>query len=993
MSEIITEESEDKLNTEALANPPLKAPSLPSKTKIQKRIHELELRQIELESENDILRIAASKHAEIASAGYFTLSKLGDIIEIDLKSGKTLGKEHSTLKNSRFDSFVSKDTLSVFQLFIENAFQSKKQQVCELTLSNNGNLLVNVLLTGIVTNNEELCNVNMVDITERKHMEENIKTLSAQLQGISEIESLYIRNVDPKIIFDRVLKVILEITASEYGFVGKVFYNSQREPYLKTLAITNISWDEDTRRFYDENAPQGLEFRKLKSLFGEVLLTGEPVISNAPNKDIRRGGLPNGHPPLNAFLGLPVYSGNELVGMMGVSNRVGGYDETIVEFVQPLLTSFSSIMVTMQSIAEKEKAEEVLLELKNKQSAMISNISDVICIVGKDGIVKYESPNVEKWFGWQPEELIGSNYLLTVHPDDMQRIQKVLSTLLKKGNLSKKVEYLYKCKNGHYKPIQLSVTNLLDNPAIDGLLLNFHEITERKHAQQALADNERFLQAIIDTEPECIKLLDINGNLLMMNRAGLEMVEADSFEQVKGQCICPLVTEPYRDAFLALLKHVFKGGSGTLEFETVGLKGGHIWLDTHAVPFKNDKDEIVALLGITRNMTERKYIEGQLLIRQRMDSLGTLVGGISHDFNNILGALAGNLDLLSQYNENFHEKQQKFLENAKKSTNRAIELTKQFQSLSSIRHSDKTTIDVYDIAKEVFGLLEATTNRLIKKEVQFNKGEFLISANSGDLHQVLLNLATNSIHAIEERKVTSEDYIRLNAEDFEVRNGNRTGLIDGDYIHFSFSDSGCGMSDEVLIQAFDPMFTTKDIGSKRGQGLGLAVVYNIITKHNHGVIEIASKINEGTTFHIYLPKAQSLINIDTPPKTIVQKGGAETLLLVDDDELVLSVVKDMLEALGYPVLIAINGKEALKIYTRNINSIAAVILDLNMPEMSGKEVFEEMFKINPNVSVIISSGYGDKQIQQGGLVGTKAILSKPYRLEDLNRVIRHVLGS
>jgi len=513
-------------------------------------------------------------------------------------------------------------------------------------------------------------------------------------------------------------------------------------------------------------------------------------------------------------------------------------------------------------------------------------------------------------------------------------------------------------------------------------------------ANKKVATQAQQLHAVIDNIIDGIITIDQRGRVNSFSLAAARIFGYRE-EEVLGQNVKMLMPQPYHDEHDGYLHNY--NVTGVNKVIGVGRavygrrKNGSTFpmdLGVNVV----DIDNVRQFVGIVRDTTEQRRVELQLQIRQRMDSLGTLVGGISHDFNNILGALSGNLELLSQHNENLNEKQQKFLASAESSTHRAVKLTKQLQTLSMVGQSNTESLDLHDIAEEVLGLLEETTNRLIKKEVEFNKGEFLVSANSGELHQVLLNLATNSIHAMDEREVTTNDYIRIEAENYQVRAGDKTGLVEGDYIHIFFKDSGCGMSDDVLTKAFDPLFTTKGKGNKRGQGLGLAMVYNIITKHNNGSIEIESAKGKGTTVHIHLPKAQTEVKDDSQ-KTATINGGTETLLVVDDDESVANMAEDMLSAVGYTVLIANEGKQALEIHAQNTDIIAAVILDLNMPEMSGKQVFEEMLKINPDVRIIISSGYGEEQAQQGILAEAKGCLSKPYRLEDLYKCVRVVLES
>ena len=493
---------------------------------------------------------------------------------------------------------------------------------------------------------------------------------------------------------------------------------------------------------------------------------------------------------------------------------------------------------------------------------------------------------------------------------------------------------------------------------------------------------------LYDFSPSGYLTLSKLSNIIELNLTGSIML-AKERSKLKNSKFSFFVSTDSRSIFTQFLDKVFLNERPET-CEVTLIKDDNISTHVLLTGIITENEDLCNVTMV--DITERRRLEHQIQTHLRMDSIGTLVGGISHDFNNILTALAGNIELLSMDNENLSEKQKRYLKNATQSTHRAVELTKQFQTLSTSSPDNGKAIDIHDIAGEVFGLISETTNRLIRKEIKFNKGEFFVYANSGELHQVLLNLATNSINAIEGREVTNNDFIRITAENHQVIAGDITGLTEGDYVHLSFKDTGSGMSDDVLNKAFEPMFTTKDKGSIRGQGLGLAMVYNIITRHHHGSIEIGSKEGKGTTFHIYLRKAHSEITM-VSQKSVANKSSSETILVVDDDELVANMVEGMLINIGYKVVIANDGIDALEIYTQNMDLVSAVILDLNMPNMSGKEVFQELLKLSPEVKVIISSGYGLEHSQQGVLAEAKGSLSKPYKLEDLYKLVRNVLDS
>ncbi len=275
------------------------------------------------------------------------------------------------------------------------------------------------------------------DITERKRQEQELKHLNQLLFGITEISNAYISNMKRKELFEKVLKLTLDITQSEYGFIGEVLHDDNNQPYLKTLAITNIAWNEETRNFYDFHAPKGMEFRNLKTLFGEVLTTGEVVISNDAKHDDRSGGLPEGHPPLNAFLGIPVKLGNKLVGMMGVSNRLGGYNAELYNFLHPLIQIFATIISAMRIQEEKELNEIILNrhkedEMKARIKSKELELSAKVAIEGNKAKSLFLA-NISHEIRTPMNSILGMSHLtLQTNLDDVQH--EYLSNIQRAGN-------------------------------------------------------------------------------------------------------------------------------------------------------------------------------------------------------------------------------------------------------------------------------------------------------------------------------------------------------------------------------------------------------------------------------------------------------------------------------------------------------------------------------------------------------------------------------
>ncbi len=390
------------------------------------------------------------------------------------------------------------------------------------------------------------------------------------------------------------------------------------------------------------------------------------------------------------------------------------------------------------------------------------------------------------------------------------------------------------------------------------------------------------------------------------------------------------------------------------------------------------------------DITEKKKLEEQLLIRQKFDSLGAVASGIAHDFNNLLTGIMGYLDLLNINTNNLTAEQKEYILMALKTSKMASEVVNQVQSLSSKTISQKTKTDIYDIIQNVFAIVKQSEIS-IEKIIDFPQNTFFVNGVPHELNQVFLNLTTNAIHAIKKNKEKKANHIKVTAELLDFKEDNVLNLSEGKYVHLRFEDTGCGMNRYVKLKAFEPLFTTKDSSEFKGHGLGLAITYNIIVKNHKGFITIDSEENKGTSFHIYLPsenKSDENVNEKKEDKT---ETGIGKILIIEDEHTIRTVAKTILEKLGYSVFLTCDGEEGLLFYKKNFKEIDLVLLDLTMPKMSGQEVFEEMLKINPDVKVIISSGQIIEQENEELLSKAKGFLKKPYFIKELSQIIKNSL--
>jgi len=390
-----------------------------------------------------------------------------------------------------------------------------------------------------------------------------------------------------------------------------------------------------------------------------------------------------------------------------------------------------------------------------------------------------------------------------------------------------------------------------------------------------------------------------------------------------------------------------------------------------------------ASLAIIRDMTERKRLEAQLQQAQKMEALGTLAGGIAHNFNNLLMGIMGNASLMLSDTDSAHPNYEK-LNNIEKLVDSGSKLTQQLLGYAREGRYEITPLSLNQLMKET-----SDTFRTTKKEIRVHRelaeNLFPIDADQGQIEQVLLNLYVNAADAM---PGGGDLFLKtINVTDKDMK-GRPYKPKPGNYVLLTVRDTGTGMDKRTTERVFDPFFSTKGLG--KGTGLGLASVYGIIKAHG-GYIDVESKKGSGTTFKIYLPGAEK--KVETVAKSARQIiEGSETVLLVDDEPMVLEVGINMLKKLGYTVLEAKGGREAVKVYEANKDKIDLVILDMIMPDRGGGETYDQMKEIDPTVTVLLSSGYSiDGQATEILERGCNGFIQKPFTVKELSGRIRETL--
>ncbi|MDH5631525.1 MAG: PAS domain S-box protein [Gammaproteobacteria bacterium] len=418
--------------------------------------------------------------------------------------------------------------------------------------------------------------------------------------AISRAQSEFIRQPDRNKAFESLLTDILKLTNSDYGFIGEVLTGAGGDLYLKTYAITDISWNDETRRFYQDNAPLGLEFHNLKTLFGSVLTSREAVIANDPANDPRRGGLPEGHPPLTAFLGLPIYHNTEMVAMLGIANRPGGYDDSIVSFLAPMLTTIGQIVDaanTQKQLQESEDSYRNLFELSEDANMTLDEAGFIDC--NQATLAMFGASSKADFLGKHPSEI--SPEFQPDGRDSLSAADEKIATAFSKGhNL---FEWLHQRTNGEVFPAEVLLTPMM----LGGrnlLQAVVRDITERKRTEKALHESTAQLRSIIMAVPMVLWMLDKDGRFLMSEGRGLK-----DLGLTPGQVVGQSVFDVYADfpELLNTVKRALRGETLFLDQDVVDRT-----YETHYQPWIDQDGEFRGTIGVAMDITERKHAEAAL---------------------------------------------------------------------------------------------------------------------------------------------------------------------------------------------------------------------------------------------------------------------------------------------------------------------------------------------------------------------------------------------
>ena len=526
---------------------------------------------------------------------------------------------------------------------------------------------------------------------------------------------------------------------------------------------------------------------------------------------------------------------------------------------------------------------------------------------------------------------------------------------------------------------------------------NIRDITERKKAEKSLKESEENYRILFDNAPDLIVSFNSDGNFLDLNKK-FEEESGYSREEMIGKSIFTsgILAESSVNTSIPHFEEIL-GGKKWVMFEVEGVTkdGSKIPYELRAVPIKKD-GKIVAVQAILRNITERKQadqekekMKARLIQAQKMEAIGTLAGGVAHDFNNILTTIIGNAEFMLMDIDTDNPLTEN-IEEIKIAGERAAALTRQLLAFS---RKQIVQPEILDLNKLLTGI-EKMLVRLIGEDIEIlmiqESALWKVEIDPGQMEQVIMNLAVNAKDAMPLGGKLTIETVNM---DLDENYFDEHGIVEkqpGSYVLLTVSDTGIGMDKGVQEYIFDPFYTTKE--KDKGTGLGLSTSYGIV-KQNNGFIWVYSEPGQGSTFKIYLPRVKRDIKTEEKEHPPVENlSGSETVLIVEDDNSLRKLVQKSLQPHGYRILVAENGEDALRISKEHEGTIDLIITDVVMPMMGGKETAERLQAIHPQVKVIYMSGYTDDAIVHHGVLAPGLnFLEKPFSPKGLAHKVREVL--
>ncbi|MDE3156309.1 MAG: PAS domain-containing protein [Acidobacteriota bacterium] len=724
---------------------------------------------------------------------------------------------------------------------------------------------------------------------------------------------------------------------------------------------------------------------------GYTLTSGQPVIVQDVREESRFPASPlivehGAVSGVSVVVGTPAHP-------MGVLCACSTRPRTFVEDDVHMLQATANVVA---AAAQRQLAEVTLRQGEARFRSLIANVSDLIMTASLKGAVTFVSASIGGMLGYAPDDLIGRQVIDFVHPDDVSRVTDARRAALAHPGVSIALECRVRHRDGSWRVLD-SVGRQVEGTDGPILVVNSRDVTERRTAEVALRAREAELarQGRLFREMEITasvggwELNLLTGSLYWTDQTyRIHDANPETFTPTLENAVDFYAPEG-RGRIAAAIEEAIRTGHGwDLELPLVTAAGRRIWVRAMGQA-EMEQGRAVRLFGGFQDVTARRRLEEQFRQAQKMEAIGQLSGGVAHDFNNILTVIQGHVALLDTAAGDSPDLLESVRE-VRQAADRASSLTRQLLAFSRQQVLQRRDVDLNDVVGHISRMLRRILGEDVELNLQYVRTPLYVHADPGTIEQVLLNLAVNARDAMPGggRLTIETSEAVLTVNDAMALPIGRPGS----YACLSVSDTGSGIAPEHLPHIFEPFFTTKDVG--QGTGLGLATVHGIVEQHE-GWVDVHSTVGEGTTFRLYLPRTARTPAPTLPPPAIPDVDrGTETILLVEDESSLRALGRRVLTRLGYQVLEAGSGVEALEVWQAHKAEIDLLLTDLVMPDgVSGLDLAEQLLGERPELRVLCTSGYSAAAAAGFDRLPGLAFLAKPFKPADLGRAVRQVLDA
>lgn len=848
----------------------------------------------------------------------------------------------------------------------------------------------------------ELVTEHVRDITERKQAEERLQESEREKAILNEIAGVFLTIADEKI-YEEVLGVILRALNCAYGIFGYIGDSGDLVIPSLTKEIWSACEVEGKSIVFPSHAWKD-------SIWGKAIKEKTSFYSEGPFH------IPEGHLSIRNFLTVPVVFGGRTIGLVSAANKDGGFtgvDRVVLERIAANISPILNARLQRdREELERRRAEAALKESRQRLSDIIEFLPDATLVVDKDKKIIAWNRAIEEMTGVSKEQMIGKgDYEYTIpfygekrrHLIDLidvhdEKLESQYWNITRKGGIVYTETYVPKVFGGTGAYVFTAAAPLFDSDGNRwGAIESIRDMTEQKRAEEALRRSEEKYRELVENANSIILRMDNMGKVTFMNEFALRFFGYSEDEiigrSVIGTIVPPLETSG-RDLQLMIEDIALNPNRYASNINENMRKGGErVWIAWTNKPIRYDNGKVTETLCVGNDITdrrkaekERENLQAQLNQAQKLESVGRLASGVAHDFNNMLGVILGHADLvLGEITPDiplYHNVVQ-----IKNAAERSADLTRQLLAFAR-----KQTINprLLDLNKTISGVLKML-RRLIGEGINLVwkpcTDVWPVKIDPSQVDQILTNLAVNARDAM-----TGIGSITIETSNIVLDDSysdTHNGFTAGSFVMLAVSDIGAGMDKATLDRIFEPFFTTKELG--KGTGLGLATVYGIV-KQNNGFINAYSEPGHGTTFKIYIPRAEEQAAEKPVPDAKRDLEGTETVLLVEDEEPLLALNKAILERHGYLVLASRNPREALRIAQTHPGPIHLLLTDVVMPEMNGKDLKNRLEEIKHGFKCIFMSGYAADVIAHHGVLDEGIhFLQKPFSVLSLTEKIRNVL--